>query len=577
MNHRKNSPQGVLLALCLGLASLSTTARETDPPTKVEPDATPTADSISAEIANAKDPRKEQRDEADRFAVLRLEQAKTFDRWLNKLMSADEVSELERACHISQAENPFCYIILNHDALMEKRLPSKGLANLLGQKGTVRPRFHRRQLVNWIELRFGSLSPLIRGMWATRPSDLDKLRKMAKKETRCPNNVSIALAATLEDQLDEGMPLEEIGELYYKGGDCLSQSPTDRENLLTRAGLFFYAKGNYKRAAQIFKRSAGVQEAFVSRPLYWLYRSQLLLKKDKDAKLTLAKLQAKYPFSFHTLVALTAQSKDPGSILDRDISPVITRSQNTPSLNHLLEAQEWLNRFGFASASAKVLEWALRASHGVEPEVMVYLAELKEGHGDHHGKISILTDVLYQNPALVSRETLEQYFPKVFFPVFEKQAGVIDPYLLIAVARRESAFRTNAVSGAKARGLLQIMPETGRRIAGDANLLDPDTNVEIGAKYLTQLIEKANGNIHLALAGYNAGPHKVSAWTRRYPSEDPILFIDLIPYRETREYVASVLRNYYWYRRIHQNDNKWNSKRWVRLATSPDEPPTRQQ
>jgi soluble lytic murein transglycosylase len=405
---------------------------------------------------------------------------------------------------------------------------------------------------------------------------LEKLRRMAKKETRCPNNASIALAATLEDQLDEGMPLEEIGELYFKGGDCLTQSPSDRESLLTRAGLFYFAKGNYKRAGQIFKRASNVPEAFVSRPLYWLYRTQLLQNKEKDAKITLGKLQAKYPFSFHTLVALTTQGKDPGTILDRDISPVFTRSQNTPSLNHLLEAQEWLNRFGFASSSAKVLEWALRASQGVEPEVMVYLAELKEGHGDHHGKISILTDVLYNNPALVSRETLEQYFPKVFFPVFEKQSRVIDPYLLIAVARRESAFRINAVSGAKARGLLQIMPATGRRVAsGEVNLLDPDTNVEIGAKYLTQLLEKTNGQIHLALAGYNAGPHKVSAWTRRYPVSDPILFIDMIPYRETREYVASVLRNYYWYRRIHQNDNKWNSNRWIRLATSPDDRATR--
>ncbi len=558
--------------MALSLASTHTFAKEPDS----AGESSHSSDSISAEIARHKEPQKDQKEEAERLAVRRLEQAKTFDRWLNKLMSADEVSELERSCHISQVENPFCYIVTNHDALSERtRLPSKG-GNMLGQKGTIRPVFQRRKLVNWIELRFGSLSPLIRGMWATKPSDLDKLRRMAKKETRCPNNVSIALAATLEDQLDEGMPLEEIGELYFKGGDCLTHSPSDRESLLTRAGLFFYSNKNLKRAAQIFKRASEVPDAFVSRPLYWLYRTQVKLKKDKEAKLTLAKLQTKYPFSFHTLVALTAQNKDPGTILDRDISPVFTRSQNTPSLNHLLEAQEWLNRFGFASASAKVLDWALRASQGVEPEVMVYLAELKEGHGDHHGKITILTDVLQSNPALVSRETLEQYFPKVFFPVFEKQSAVIDPYLLIAVARRESAFRINAVSGAKARGLLQIMPATGRKIAGDADLLDPDTNVEIGAKYLTQLIEKANGNIHLALAGYNAGPHKVSAWTRRYPTEDPILFIDLIPYRETREYVASVLRNYYWYRRIHRNDNKWNSNRWVRLATSPEEPTTRQ-
>lgn len=532
---------------------------------------TPAGNPIGAEISN-------QREEAEKLTQRRLEQAKVFDKWLSKQLSGDEVSELERACHVDQHENPFCYPILNHEVLDEKTRPlGKPASNLLGQKGTIRPRIQRRKVTNWMELRFGSLSPLIRGMWATRPSDLDRLRKLAKGEKRCPNNIAIALAATLEDQIVEGMPLEEIGELYFKGGDCLINSPSDRESLVTRAGLFFFAKGNYKRAAQIFAGAASIKDAFTSRPLYWLYRSQVLLKREKEAKKTLADLQAKYPFSFHTLVALTSLGKDPGTILDKDISPVFTRSQNTPSLNHLLEAQEWANRFGMAAASAKLLEWSLKASQGVEPEVMVYLAELKEGNGDHHGKITILTDVLYNNPALVSRETLEQYFPKVYFPVFDKQSAVIDPYLLIAVARRESAFRINAVSGAKARGLLQIMPATARKIAGDVNLLDPEVNVEIGAKYLTQLLQKSNGNIHLALAGYNAGPHKVSAWTQRYPVTDPILFIDMIPYRETREYVASVLRNYYWYRRIHRNDVKWNANRWVKLANSPEEKPAQRE
>ncbi len=522
---------------------------------------------IGAEIAK-------QKDDADKLAQRRQEQAKAFDRWLSRQMSADDVSEMERSCHVDQNENPFCYPFLNHEELSEKtRTLGRPASNMLGHKGTIRPRLQRRKVTNWLELRFGSLSPLIRGMYATRPSDTDKLRKLAKEEQRCPNNIAIALAATLEDQIVEGVPLDEIGELYFKGGDCLVNSPSDRESLVTRAGLFFYAKGNVKRAAQIFVRASEIKDAFTSRPLYWLYRSQMQLKREKEAKKTLATLQARYPFSFHTLVALTAMGKDPGTILDRDISPIFTRSQNTPSLNHLLEAQEWANRFGLAAASAKLLEWSLKASQGVEPEVMVYLAELKEGHGDHHGKISILTDVLYNNPALVSRETLEQYFPKVLFPVFDKQSAMIDPYLLIAVARRESAFRVNAVSGAKARGLLQIMPATARKIAGDVNLLDPEVNVEIGAKYLTQLLQKTNGNIHLALAGYNAGPHKVSAWTQRYPVTDPILFIDMIPFRETREYVASVLRNYYWYRRIHRNDLKWDSKRWVKLATSPDEKP----
>lgn len=123
-----------------------------------------------------------------------------------------------------------------------------------------------------------------------------------------------------------------------------------------------------------------------------------------------------------------------------------------------------------------------------------------------------------------------------------------DPYLLMAIARRESAFYPEAVSPAGALGLMQIMPDTARRISGWLNesaperrsLMDRDTSIRLGATYLSSLLERYDGNRLLALAAYNAGKRRVENWM----PEDPVPFdvwIESIPFHETRNYVQAVL------------------------------------
>lgn len=126
--------------------------------------------------------------------------------------------------------------------------------------------------------------------------------------------------------------------------------------------------------------------------------------------------------------------------------------------------------------------------------------------------------------------------------------------LILAIIRQESAFDERAVSRAGALGLMQLMPETARKIARwlglsfAANKLtaDPDYNVRVGSAYLSQLLDDFGGNYVLALAAYNAGPARVRQWTReqgdpRSPQVDVIDWIEMIPYDETRNYVQRVL------------------------------------
>lgn len=131
-----------------------------------------------------------------------------------------------------------------------------------------------------------------------------------------------------------------------------------------------------------------------------------------------------------------------------------------------------------------------------------------------------------------------------------EQHGV-DPYLVAAVIRSESRFRPRATSSQGARGLMQIMPETGKWVADqmgldfDAELLyDPDYNINMGCWYLADLLHEFGGDPVLALAAYNGGRTNVKEWLQeqRWTGEHETL--DQIPFQETRHYVAAVLRDH---------------------------------
>jgi soluble lytic murein transglycosylase-like protein len=483
--------------------------------------------------------------------------AKLFDDYLQGKLDRARSNQYEKDCEAMPHASIFCYSVTNRNRF-ETRLKEieLELAPKKYQGRPIRPRFNQRnELLNWSELKDAPVAGLLKGLPKKSKAKLQAIKVAALRETECPNRASIAIAASLEDRLPNSVSFEEIGRLYEKGAQCESENFAEKELLFTRAGLMYFAADNLPLALEAFSKATELNGVFIGRALYWLYRTQTKLGNAAKATEALDKLQLKYPFSFHSLVAMTAAGRDPGELLMRKGAASTKRSKQDSAANLLLEQVETLHRLGLDGSASQVLNWAVAMSKGsVEPEVLLYMAELKKEQGDYKSKITILSDILYHNPDLISRQTMELYFPKVLFPIFEKQSSNIDPYFLLAVARRESAFDPKALSPAKARGLLQILPTTGRRLKKRPDLFDPDTNVAVGAKYIQELMKRTDGHVHFALAAYNAGPGKVQTWVRTYPTHDPILFTDLIPFRETREYVGSVLRNYYWYRRIHQAD-----------------------
>ena len=150
-------------------------------------------------------------------------------------------------------------------------------------------------------------------------------------------------------------------------------------------------------------------------------------------------------------------------------------------------------------------------------------------------------------------------YPRGFWPWVDQHVKEtpLDPYLVTALIREESAFAPTAISRAGARGLMQLMPRTAARVAKEIDLsVPPDIdapalNIALGIRYLAGLHEQFGGNLVLTLAAYNAGPHVVQRWLTDGSAHDLEIFVEQIPYRETREYVKRVLGTYDRYRSLY--------------------------
>jgi len=146
-------------------------------------------------------------------------------------------------------------------------------------------------------------------------------------------------------------------------------------------------------------------------------------------------------------------------------------------------------------------------------------------------------------------------FPLAFEEKFTKFAKKVDIDLswAMAISRRESSFMTDANSGVGAKGLMQIMPNTAKQLDkrrhSTRHLLQADHNIKLGTKYLKQLLKRYKGNHVLATASYNAGPHRVKQWLAKLDDIPADIWIETIPFKETREYVKSVLA----YQQIYQH------------------------
>ncbi|WP_422101718.1 transglycosylase SLT domain-containing protein [Vreelandella sp.] len=174
-------------------------------------------------------------------------------------------------------------------------------------------------------------------------------------------------------------------------------------------------------------------------------------------------------------------------------------------------------------------------------------------------------------------DALEWRFPPAYrdsFMQWGHQTGV-DPFLLMAITRRESAYNHVALSPAGARGLMQLMPGTATQVSrqlgindpGPYGVLEPELNIRLGSTYLRDKLNRYQGNRLAATAAYNAGPGRVDQWLGSNSMESFDLFVESIPFRETRDYVQAVLS----YRVIFESLSNGGSSEGVSLLNDTEQ------
>jgi soluble lytic murein transglycosylase-like protein/TolA-binding protein len=298
------------------------------------------------------------------------------------------------------------------------------------------------------------------------------------------------------------------------------------------------------------------------RARFWL--AQAIEKNEgKDSKATTQKAKPLYeqilkesPLTFYGVLSSWALKLDPSqrissnrpSLSDEDPFQGPTESYRLNRSKNLIAA----NADFFATKD--LLD--LKPRDTAQASYLIYLAKVASLGGAHLTAFSILSELISRNDETVYSEfALDMVFPKVEWAIIQKQAKEIDvdPILVLSLMKQESAFNGLIHSRSGASGYMQLMPFTASDVEPDVkrrDLLDAETNIRIGTKYLKKLLIQFNGNVAYALAGYNAGPNAVNRWIKEGKGDLGMLaFIEQIPYTETRDYVGSIFRNYVWYKR----------------------------
>ena len=337
-------------------------------------------------------------------------------------------------------------------------------------------------------------------------------------------------------------------------------------------GLSSWRVEDYKSAARGFESAANSEYAsgwMISAASYWAGRTHMRLANHKRVSKWLEQ-SASYPRTFYGLIATRALGRDP--VFDWSM-PDYGRSERR-----------------FISDYKSGLRAAALAQIG---QVRLAEAEIKQisPKDNFKDKQSLLAFANHYNlPSLSYRlgNAIKapdgRLYDAALYPMMawinEKDYDV-DPALVHAFVRQESRFDTHAQSRSGATGLMQIMPATAAHISGEefssnaaqAKLRQPQENLKLGQAYLKELLAHpaVDGDLMALAIAYNAGPGNLSKWQReRIRIDEPLLFIETIPFGETRAFVERVLANYWIYTIRFGKDNPSleavASGRWARVA-----------
>ena len=316
------------------------------------------------------------------------------------------------------------------------------------------------------------------------------------------------------------------------------------------AGLSAWRLGRLEAAVGHFAKLAQSPVAspwLLTSGAYWAARGELRLRRPQHVSYWLT-LAADDPRTFYGLLATRALGLEPdldwrSTVLTEDHLAVLNKSQAVRRARALAEVGQGVR----AEREIRAL-WP-RASSALARAIL----PLAERLGLAAVQIALGTEL---------RKLDGEAHDAAAFPLpgWQPEGGyAVDRALIFALIRQESKFKATAKSRRGARGLMQLMPATARfaarqeRIKGvnSHTLLNPEINIALGQSYVRHLLahDIVNGNIFYLLCAYNAGPGNLKKWLPKTNfNADPLLFIESIRSRETRQFIERVIANYWIYR-----------------------------
>lgn len=339
------------------------------------------------------------------------------------------------------------------------------------------------------------------------------------------------------------------------------------EEALWLIGSFYYKKGDYEAA---YRRLSQAESIGSDRLLFWAAKCAEKLKKKEEAIKFYTTTIQRYDHSYYSYRAREELKKYGINIkVDSvpDVSEIIEEisGDSVETASHEEKYRELL-ALGLgdeAAEEASFLVEKVPLSKKDKARIAKYHAYVMKGKyakpiqfADKKINEAMLAGALSSADPHLWRFSYPRGY-RQYVEKYSRRYG-LDPYLTYAVIREESRFRPRALSRSRAHGLMQIIPSTGRKLSNLLGmrysrwkLYNPRVNIQMGTYYLAQLIKHFNGNVALALAGYNGGPVRVKKWLSNYTQLDIDEFIEDIPLRETRNYVKRVLKSYYGYKRTY--------------------------
>ena len=350
-----------------------------------------------------------------------------------------------------------------------------------------------------------------------------------------------------------------------------------QERLSWASALYEYLDGNFASAQNHWERlqQTSNDENLRIAAKYWSARCLQNLGNAEIAQRIANKLIEQHPFNYYSVIAATSTLTDSTPRWNKPFPNLATLDRNLKEshnfqlelirsslvLGPLLSRAEALiaaNIEHLSRLAVTELESAMnsRLAPNKNISAFVYLSRLQYRAGLYLASIGTTNKIAKINPEFWNNwpEQILVFFPQPFSQVYSEKAKQLglSKSLLLGISRQESGFTADIRSPANAIGIMQLIRPTAKKYAdalglGSDNLeqmlLDPSGNIQIGSTYLKALSDLYQGFPPAIFGAYNAGEFAMNSWLKRRGHPDPLVFVELIPFGESREYIKNVWRN----------------------------------